>query len=267
MSISDEKLQEIVLRVLQQIEAEKQAAAKKTVYLMCLEAWDERYAGFLGKSKCWKGENEPFFEICAFIPRTWRTNGNETLLKRDGICYTKTYEEAEGDLPKAEDITVYPVVPRYLLAKTALCMDDVFESRWLFHGIAQGSRAVFLSAGLDRLTGREPEAYRAKILSYIRSALEYGIEMQGTFDPRLLGTPAKLSGNHQDQSFGFDPKPFREPDSERRKRRIITAKDVEQAQAQGVITLYPGDQITDVAKDRAKFLKISVKRTEEITEP
>lgn len=277
LNISEEKLREIVARVLRQIEAESAAsplAEKKQIYLMCLESWDERYAGFLEEAGTAAERFRAQYEVCALIPPSWRENGSETRLKNKGGCITKTYGEAELLKEEAgieDTITVYPVVPYYLLAKAALCMDDTFESGWLSECIRQGGRPVFMSGGIPDFTGKEPEAYKEKILSYIRTILEYGVEIAETFstDTEHLRPAASRPGlaykpkEELKPETGMDPFWGQEPAAqavEPRRRRIITASDVEKAQVQGVITLYPGDQITDVARDRAKFLKLTVKR-------
>ena len=41
-----------------------------------------------------------------------------------------------------------------------------------------------------------------------------------------------------------------------KKKRVIASSNVEQLASGGVIYLQPGDIVTDLAKDRAKFLKI-----------
>lgn len=44
--------------------------------------------------------------------------------------------------------------------------------------------------------------------------------------------------------------------AEPKKKRVIASSNVEQLASEGVIYLQPGDIVTDLAKDRAKFLKI-----------
>lgn len=279
VNISEEKLRGIVARVLRQIEAESaapQPVEKKKIYLMCLESWDERYVGFLNEAGTAAESFRAQYEICALVPPSWRECGNETLLKSRGLCETKTYAKADEELLTKDGlnentITVYPVVPYSLLAKAALCIDDTFESRWLSECIRQGGGLTFMSSGIPDFTGKEPEAYRSRILSYIRTVLEYGVEIAETFSPVMnhqrpaasrLGLVYRPKEEPKPET-GMDPFWGQEPAAQvsvPRRRRIITASDVERAQVQGVITLYPGDQITDVARDRAKFLKLTVKR-------
>lgn len=253
MNISEEKFREAVLRAIRQIEAEflKElgAGASKQVYVICLREWDERYAAFLQRAA-----SDQRIAICAVIPSEWKENGCEALLKSSGGCKSVlTYEEAAGKDICEEDITVFPVVPRELVSKTALCISDTFETRWIVSSMEQGSRILFLNSGLRKFTGKEPESYSARILSYYRMVLEYGIEITDELsleegDKRKkqqavsVNTMSKISGQ--------------------KKRKIITAGDLESYEHNGVIILNPGDQITDVAKDRAKFLKITLKKAE-----
>ena len=65
--------------------------------------------------------------------------------------------EAPADLEDA--VTVFPVVPRDLVSKTALCISDTPQTRWITSCMEAGSRILFLLSGLSPFTGREPKEY------------------------------------------------------------------------------------------------------------
>lgn len=260
MNISDERLREIVARVLREVQAEAEGAevpGQKSVYVICLEDWDSRYGKYLASIKA---EAAGRVKLWAVVPPAWRENGREEQLKAAFSCGTMTYTEAENAVPGDRDVTVYPVVPPYLLAKAALCIDDIFPVRWLSACIGRGSRVIFLKTGLTRFTGREPKAYQARRLSYIRDILDYGVELAAGG----MQEPEERAGREPEERAGREPeeREYRNENSVEYRKRVITARDVEGAAVRGVLTLYPGDQITDVARDRAKFLKIAVKRAD-----
>lgn len=267
MNISEEKLRELVIRAIERIEAEysikKAPVLKRRAYMICLKKWDERYPAFI-KAAASAGQAD----ICAVIPSEWKENGLEKLLKEaEGISRILTYEEAEHICLTERDLTIFPVVPRELVSKTALCISDNFETQWILSAMEQGSRIVFLKSGLRKLSGKESEAYTARILSYYRMVLEYGIEILGeiNFSEELKQEQkpeTKILSQALEKKEIRREEIVKEIQLHERKRKIITASDVERYQVDGVITMYPGDQITDVARDRAKFLKIALKRAE-----
>lgn len=271
MNISEEEFREAVLRAIRQIEAEflmgQDRIPSKRVYMICLREWDERYPAFLKKAA-----SDSQMEICPIIPPEWRTNGCEALLRGSGLCKAlMTYEEASGINICEDDTTVFPVVPRELVAKTALGISDTFETQWIVSSMEQGSRILFLNSGLRRFTGKEPECYTARILSYYRIVLEYGIEITDELVPedgdrqrkqQTVSTGSMNKGDNVNRVNNVSKVNSVSKVNGQKKRKIITSGNLEDYQEHGVIILNPGDQITDVAKDRAKFLKIALKKAE-----
>lgn len=107
-------------------------------------------------------------------------------------------------------------------------------------------------------------------MGYYRQVLEYGIEIQGMEE---LAGPDGISGQrvmpngtsaqrmNPDRTLGqyMLPGAVSTALERQEKKRVITASNVGQFARGGVITLYPGDIVTDLARDRAKFLNIVIK--------
>lgn len=234
------------MRVMQLMETEN----RPRMYLICLKEWDERYLSFLRAESLKQSGAQT--ELCPVIPPEWKGGEYETLLKNGDFCEKiYTYEEAEKLDIRERDMAVFPVVPRELAVKTALCISDTFETRFILSCMEAGSRILFLASGVKKFTGKEPERYRTQILSYYKTIQEYGIEITEEIkaEKKAVGSPAK--------TLSDTPKCISEKET---KRKIITAADLERYVQNGMIVLNPGDQITDVARDRAKFMKITLKR-------
>jgi hypothetical protein len=79
-------------------------------------------------------------------------------------------------------ISVFPAASRDTIVKTALCISDTFETKWIRTAMEQGGRIVLPRSGFERFTGSEPEKYKRKVLSYYRDLLEMNIELPGSFE-------------------------------------------------------------------------------------
>lgn len=89
-----------------------------------------------------------------------------------GACTVAVY----GDLhaPAEGSITIFPIPCRDRVIKTALCLSEDFESGWIRRCIEGGLR-VYMKKENPMFTGKEPAAYRKKILSYYQDVKSYGI--------------------------------------------------------------------------------------------
>ena len=76
------------------------------------------------------------------------------------------------------DSIIFPVMPRDVLAKCALCIPDIFEVMLIQKAFEEKIPVKIASGGLSKFTGYEPESYKNTILNYIRTLLEFGIEIQ-----------------------------------------------------------------------------------------
>ncbi len=237
MKISEEQLKALVLRVLQELEAEKsKCGARQKVYMLCSATWSPQYTDFLRET-----DASGAYDVYPVVPVSWEKQGYETALKSYRSCCSVLYRSGQHPADLEQAITVFPVVPRDVLVKTALCIGDTFETAWIMACMEAGSRIVFLRSGLAKFSGKEPPAYVNRIMEYCRQALEYGI---------AIGGMEALPGDGKELTAA-------PPRVENQgKRRVITASNVDQLASNGVLFLHPGDIVTDLARDRAKFLNI-----------
>ncbi len=250
MNISEERLRELVLRVLRELQAEE-GREKTPLYMVCMADWSTAYEAFLHEM-----ETCDSYRIYPVVPDAWKQDGCAARLAACPACAGLRYrsEPLPPDLEQA--VSLFPVVPRDLAVKTALCISDTFETAWVAACIEAGSRTVFLRSGLARFSGKETPAYVSRILTYYRQLLEYGIEI-GT--PQTLDTDADRT---EPTVFASVPVPHAEdppvrPDMRMGgKKRVITASNVERLASGKVLHLLPDDIVTDLARDRAKFLNI-----------
>lgn len=221
---------------------------RKKLYMLCVSPWNERYSEAL-KEMDPSGE----YDIYPVIPDSWKDMGYEAKLRTYRSCGGIVYRSCgiPEDLELA--VTLFPVVSRDMLVKTALCISDTYETCWISACIEKGSRIVFSRSGLARFSGREQPAYRKRIMDYCRQVLEYGIEIC-SFGELAQSRPYEAG----DSAMLWAQKPDIHglPVSEQKKKRVITSSNVEEYASGGVIYLQQGDIVTDLAKDRAKFLNI-----------
>ena len=269
MNISEDQLKKLVLRVLKELETERTEAdgKRQKLYMLCMNCWNEGYGEFLGAM-----ESPDCFDIYPVIPLSWQKKGYEEKLKKYKSCSGIVYRSCEQPQDLGDAVTVFPIVPRDVLVKTALCLSDTFETSWIASCIEYGSRIVFLRSGLARFSGREQAAYVSRIMEYYRQVLEYGIEIRGTEELYAWGDK-EITGTDAAWDVRKSDKPVQQPvrlvmpefvtqhsgASNLGKKRVITSSNVEKLSSGGVLYLQPGDIITDLAKDRAKFLKIVFK--------
>lgn len=243
MTISEEQLKNLVLKILKRLEEEGKKE-KKLLYMVCTSAWDERYYRFLEEIQS-SGE----YRICPVIPDEWQEEVRDACLRKFSSCTGIRYR-SQGIPADLEDaVTVFPVVPTEVAVKTALCIHDTFETTWLAGCFRAGSRILFLQSGLTPFSGKERPAYQEQILSYYRKLLEYGIEIaacESLFRSDSLKSTVVKENSGVCVTGG---------------KRLITASNVEEHASDGVLLLKEGDIITDLAKDRARLLNIVLQKT------
>lgn len=254
MNISEKQLRETIIRVLARIEAEAglfPVTKKKKIYMVCTGGWDERYLKFL---RTVQTDRETVIPVL-----TEKLRGQEIKFTGYG-CESIQYLSGEVPADLADSVTVFPVVPRDLVSKTALCISDTPQTQWITSCMEAGSRIVFLISGLSPFSGREPKAYVNRILSYYRTVLEYGIELTGEYEPKPDKKPA-----HEETQQVYRPAVLPVTGGisaqtgmvrKSTKKRVISSRDVEQYQKGGVLLVTEDDIITDLAKDRARFLQV-----------
>ncbi|MDR0924734.1 MAG: hypothetical protein LBN31_10355 [Hungatella sp.] len=140
--------------------------------------------------------------------------------------------------PAEDFVTVFPAASRNLVVKTALCIQDDFETEWISQCFAFGQK-VYMQKETPVFTGREPDAYRKKILSYYREAEAFGI----CFD-QIPETAERVI------------RPVMSSSCE--KKRIITTEDLKGLPSSGELRLHKGDIVTPLAAEQADELGINI---------
>lgn len=256
MNISEKQLREAIIRAIAKIEAEEglfsKSRKKQKIYMVCVGGWDERYLEFL---KTVRPEEETAVPVL-----TEELRGQEHRFYSEQKCENCMYLDGMVPPDLEDAVTVFPVVPRDLISKTALGISDTPQTQWIVSCMEAGSRIVFLTSGLVPFTGREPKAYVNRILSYYRNVLEYGIELSDSCRRKPEGASEKRKQAYS-PAAGSDRKTAYGTENIKKsgKKRVISAKDVEQLQRGGVLLVEEDDIITDLARDRARFLQVTFK--------
>lgn len=256
MDIDEKRLRELVIKAIELIKLESMKnifIAKKKLYVMLTEEWNSKYWSFFEKLD---KQNE--YEVYAVVPSRLNTTFHINNLKKFEVCRGIVNEKDVCFDDLLEYTTVFPTVSRNIIAKTALCIDDIFETKWIFKSMEKGQKIVFLKSGLQKFSGKEPINYRKKILDYYRTLLEFDIEItefimndekhalpDGCKDNLLINYN---TNNHIDWN-----------ESELRyQKKVITEKELESYIKDNIIILNNGDIITDMARDKARSLNISI---------
>lgn len=167
MEISQDKLRQIVIRVLSKYQKLNSAAPETEVlpvdragaYVLCEEGSEEAFLSFLRENKA-SGK----LDVIAVLETP--TGDLVRILLEEGLCSSIASPKAKSD-GKA-GLTVYPTFKRSALCEAALGMDCSFASEFLRRDFEEGRKSFVLMKGLDPFTGKEPEHYKKKIIGYIR---------------------------------------------------------------------------------------------------
>jgi hypothetical protein len=256
--MDEQRLRELVIRAIELIKAENIQNAdipKKKLYVLLTEEWNGRYWSFFEKLN---EQNE--YEAYAVISSKVSNNIHLNNLKKFQVC-KEIIDEKDIQFDKlTEYTTVFPIVPREIVAKTALCIDDIFETKWIFRCMEEGQRIIFLKSGLQKFSGKEPVSYTNKILNYYRTLLEYNIEIldyvvqreDDKFVQDCRSTPKAQYSTRNDENLTGDKRIST--------KKVITEKELDSYIENNQIILNSGDIITDMACDKARSLKISIIR-------
>ena len=239
MEIDGTSLYQIILKVIQKMLDENLipnfSVPERSRYVILTENWKEEYGTFFRTL-----ENRREYRIFTVIPPSMANDYYIKKLKECGDCGTvlKQNEVSFEALP--DSLTVFPVVPRDLVAKTALCISDTFETKWIQNCMANGRKIVLLKSGLEPFTGKEPKAYVSRIQEYYKMIAEYGIEIKEDI---------KTAGSIPPQNRIADAG-----------QKVITEGDIDRFVQNRQIVLHPGDLITALAKEKALRLGIDIIR-------
>lgn len=241
MDINGNDFRRIVLQAIYQVLAEEKQKqqAMRPVYVIFSHSFDGPWHI---QPELAKGDM-----LTAVIPDDW---------PQDRVCclmadspFSQVIKQAEAaSLSLANSVTIYPAVSHTLAAKAALCIYDTFETQWLGRCISAGSQVHLMLGGLQKFTGKEPDAYVQRILSYYKILLTYGITIGG-YPSRHAETKASRTAKTQAAP------------SIVLRSHIITASDVYPYAAGTCITIAPDAVVTSLAQDEAEHRQISFVRS------
>lgn len=234
-------LEQMVLKVIRQLEEERllRLPQQKACYLILPECWQEDYFIRLGSFSvpCDR-------QVICVLPEV-RYN-DYYIQKLKGLFPGSLVLEQKQALEeqREESLTVFPFPSRALIAKTALCLEDSFETMWIAKCFSRGQKVVMLQSGMEAFSGKEPKAYRMKLEEYIRTVTDFGIE---------LSDQLPVSQRQHE--------PAAKPKSERNtSRKVITEADLAGGLTEGRLVLHQGDIITMLAKEKAAEMGIQIVR-------
>ena len=164
-------LKSIVEKVLAQLEAEKKLRENSSsIYIVINSKWDNKYYLLIDELKALTEEsiNILFFddEDCECVNRFREVYNSE-----------KFYKALTAEI-KAEDKVIFPVVSRDEVIQTVNCYSNTNTTKLIRKSFEAGANVYFLKYGIEKLSGREPEGYKKKILNYYKELLELGIEIR-----------------------------------------------------------------------------------------
>ena len=175
MQMNQEELIQLIARIIELVKADesdktvREPIKRPRLYCIACDTLSYQYLAFFEEEDIIRN-----WDAYAVIPDS--LNQAEYIAKLMGtrgckgiILHSSVSEDME------EGVTVFPVVPRELVVKTALGICDTFETRWILSCLKQNRQIVWIRGGLEKFSGQEPEHYKQKILSYYRDILQYDI--------------------------------------------------------------------------------------------
>lgn len=248
MNISEERLRELIIKAIELFKFENSTQNtfidKKKLFVICTDEWNSLYWNFFEKL-----DNETKYQVNIVLSSRIKSEFYINNLKKFNVCKNIIYENDLKNYNLTEYITVFPVVPRSLIVKTALCIDDTFETRWIFQSMEKGQQVIFLQSGLRKFTGKEPKSYIKKMLDYYRILLEFDIQISKYIEEKTDFQLIDYKSNCYDLTL-----------NKNNIKQIITEKEIENYMLSKKIILNKGDIITEMAKDKARNLNISIIR-------
>lgn len=253
MDIDENRLRELVIKAIKLIQAENsknnEGLFKTKLYVILTEEWNSRYWNFFNQIN-----EQDQYEVYAVISSKIINNLHINNLKKFKVCRGIIDEDNINYDELDEYITVFPSISRNIVVKTALCINDTFETQWIFKAMETGQRIILLSSGLEKFTGKEPKAYLNKILNYYRTLLEFNIEIT----EKLSGNTHGYCLTTENEDNKYDVVQNGREKCINSKKRIITCNDVENYISEKRIFINNGDIITDMAREKAQNLNISI---------
>lgn len=256
--MDEKRLRELVIKAIELVQAENSSNIviyKKKLYVIITEEWNGRYWSFFEKL------NEQYeYEVYAVIPSRINTSLHINNLKKFQVCKGIVDEKDVNFDELTEYLTVFPIVPRDIIVKTALCIEDTFETKWIFKCMENGQNIIFLKSGLQKFSGKEPLSYRNKILDYYRTLLEFDIEITDCIIEKENNIVLTESKSTSITKYVSNYNDNLNENKYQSIKKVITEKEVESYAQNNQIILNNGDIITEMARDKASSLNIQIIR-------
>lgn len=250
MEVDENKLEDLIVKAIISIQSENSKnidmLLKKKMYVILTNEWNNIYWSFFENIN-----KQNKYEVYAVISSNIKNKLHVNNLNKFTVCKKIIDEENINYDELGEYITVFPSISRNAVAKIALCIDDIFETKWIFKAMENGQKIVLISSGFEKFTGKEPRAYVDKILEYYRILLEFNIEIRRNLDIYYYNKEAN----------NYDKNTFQDIKSKSSGRRIVTKCDIEDYIYEKKIVLQKEDIITQMAEEKATELNITIIRS------
>lgn len=237
MEISEDSLRKLIACIVEKVKAELSTKQEK-VFVILAEGCKTQIPAFFENLE--KNDN---YHMNTIITPSMESNYQQ-ILKYYKTCGTIFNRDEINNESLSQYTTVFPFTPREVIVKTALGIDDTFETKWIRNCFEKGQKVILLSSGFERFTGKEPTKYIQTMQNYFKTILEYGIEIKTTFN-------SNENTLYQGESSFFTMEQ-KAVCSQKQEKRVITTVDIEKCGRNGQLILQKGDIITSLAEDRAK---------------
>lgn len=177
MEINEDSLKKLIEYIIKKVRIELDSN-REEIFAILTDGWRIQYPAFFENINNIEGIQQ----VNVVVPPSIN-NECIQILKSFKSCGTIFSQNEINPKDINQFITVFPTTPRELIVKTALGIDDTFETKWIRNCFEKGQKIILLSSGLERFTGKEPQKYVQTIQSYYKTALEYGIEINDKFNP------------------------------------------------------------------------------------
>lgn len=160
-------IKKVIKRVLE--EQEKKEVKEKNTYIVFNEVWDNRYYFLFEELNKIKDKN--VYAVLLNEDCNVYKNKIEKL-----YTFTKVMK-LEEFLCEEEDVIIFPVMKRDEVIHIASCLSDTKTTELIKKCFENGVKIYILKYGIEKLTGKEPEKYKQKILNYYKEIFEFDIEI------------------------------------------------------------------------------------------
>jgi hypothetical protein len=245
LEISEKFLRTIVEKILRELlalnnEEKQDKKEKRDLYIVLPESKaEEEYEKFLEDYR----KNSAEFNFIFVAPYNFKPEPESKIVLRNDIDFNELNNFT----------TFFPVVKRDTIAKAALLISDTFETKWIENSITKGERTILKASGIPCFSGKEPESYVNRFVSYIKDILSFGIEI-GTEIKTEIKTPGKPEKQNYIQGNLFLPEKTMPRDA----KKVITVSELYKLKKGETLNLGKGDIITDLAKEKAETMGIKI---------